>query len=150
MVERLFSSRALFRTLALFFRYPEEPLNPRLISRYTGADLKCVCRALNKLEEAGVIRGERDGKYRYSFLDGTNPIYDELRSIFAKTKREWNRVTNPPSVRMWEKQGRGRPAGMSDQGGGSGRPRKMRSVLRRQVAPFVRKCSLTFATQSSP
>jgi hypothetical protein len=77
MVERLFSSRTLFRTLALFFRYPEEPLNPRLISRYTGADVKCVHRELKKLKEIGIVRGYAAGRYRY--------------------------YTRPPCVRMREK-----------------------------------------------
>lgn len=68
MIERLFSSRTLFRTLALFFRYPDEPLNPRLISRHTGADLKCVHRELKKLEGMGIVRGWAAGKYRYYLL----------------------------------------------------------------------------------
>ena len=103
MVERLFSSRTLYRTLALFFRYPEEPLNPRLISRHTGTDMKCVHRELKKLEEIGIVRGFAAGKYRYYTLDSGHPVHEELRSIFAKTRREWEYVTQSPSVRMWEK-----------------------------------------------
>lgn len=103
MVERLFASRALSRTLALFFRYPDEPLNPRLISRHTGTDIRGVLRELKKLEETGIVRGRDDGKYRYYTLDIGHPIHEELRSIFAKTKQQWECVTRPPSVRMWEK-----------------------------------------------
>ena len=103
MVERLFSSRTLFRALALFFRYPDEPLNPRLISRHTGTDVKCVHRELKKLEETGIILGKSAGKYRYYSLESAHPIHNELRSIFAKTKREWEHVTQFPAVRMWEK-----------------------------------------------
>jgi len=89
MVERLFSSRTLYRTLALFFRYPEEPLNPRLISRHTGTDMKCVHRELKKLEEIGIVRGFPAGKYRYYTLDSGHPVHEELRSMFAKTRQEW-------------------------------------------------------------
>jgi hypothetical protein len=103
MVERLFSSRTLFRTLALFFRYPEEPLNPRLISRYTGADVKCVHRELKKLKEIGIVRGYAAGRYRYYTLDIGHPVHEELRSIFARTRREWEHATRPPCVRMREK-----------------------------------------------
>ncbi|MGB7970769.1 MAG: hypothetical protein WCF31_02250 [Candidatus Deferrimicrobiaceae bacterium] len=63
MIERLFSSRALYRTLALFFRYPDEPLNPRLISRHTGTTTKSVLHEIRKLEEAGIIRGWSAGQY---------------------------------------------------------------------------------------
>jgi len=103
MIERLFSSRTLYRTLALFFRYPDEPLNPRLISRYTGVDIKCVHRELKKLEEEGIVRGRTAGKYRYYFLDSAHPVHEELRSIFAKTKQEWEFVMRSTAVRMWEK-----------------------------------------------
>jgi hypothetical protein len=37
-----------------FFRYPDEPLNPRLISRHTGTDIRGVVRELKKVEETGV------------------------------------------------------------------------------------------------
>ena len=82
MVERLFSSRALYRTLALFFRYPDEPLNPRLISRHTGTAAKIVLREIRKLEEAGIIRGWSAGQYIYYLLDPSHSVHDGLRSIF--------------------------------------------------------------------
>jgi hypothetical protein len=103
VTERLFSSKALYRTLALFFAYPDEPLNPRLISRYTGTEKKSVLRELRKLEEMGIIRGRTAGQYRLYLLDRDHPFHGELRSIFAKTKRDWWHVTRPLSVRMWER-----------------------------------------------
>lgn len=103
MVERLFYSRALFRTLALFFRYPDDPLNPRLISRHTGTDIRGVLRELKKLEKTGIIRGQAYGKYRYYSLDTKHLVHEELRSIFAKTRKEWEHVMRSPSIRMWEK-----------------------------------------------
>jgi DNA-binding transcriptional ArsR family regulator len=105
VIERIFSSPALYRTLALFFRYPEEPLNPRLISRHTGTGMKSVLREIRKLEEMGIIRGRTAGQYRLYRLDRDHPAHDGLRSIFAGTKREWEQVTRSPSVRMWEKRG---------------------------------------------
>lgn len=102
MIERLFSSPALYRTLALFFAYPDEPLNLRLISRYTGTEMKSVLREIRKLEEIGVITGRSAGQYRLYLLDRGHPVHEGLRSIFASTKHEWEHVTRSPSVRMWE------------------------------------------------
>ena len=84
MVERLFSSRALYRTLALFFRYPDEPLNPRLISRHTGTATKSVLREIRKLEEAGIIRGWSAGQYKFYLLDRDHPAHKGLQSVFGK------------------------------------------------------------------
>jgi DNA-binding transcriptional ArsR family regulator len=103
VVERLFSSRALSRTLALFFRYPDEPLNPRLISRHTETDIRGVLRELKKLEETGIVRGQACGKYRYYTLDICHPAYEGLRSIFARTRQGCEYVTRCPSARMREK-----------------------------------------------
>ncbi|MGA6992684.1 MAG: hypothetical protein WBX50_02185 [Candidatus Deferrimicrobiaceae bacterium] len=83
MIESLFSSRALYRTLALFFRYPDEPLNPRLISRHTGTATKSVLREIRKLEGAGIIRGWCAGQYKFYLLDRDHPAHDGLRSVFA-------------------------------------------------------------------
>ena len=88
MTERLFSSKALYRTLALFFAYPDEPLNPRLISRYTGTEKKSDLREIRKLEEMGIITGRSAGQYRLYLLDRDHPAHEGFRSIFDKTKRE--------------------------------------------------------------
>ena len=86
MIEKLFSSPALYRTLALFFEYPEEPLNPRLISRYTGTEMKSVLREIRKLEDMRIIRGWSVGKYRFYLLDRDHPAHDGLRSLFADSR----------------------------------------------------------------
>jgi hypothetical protein len=103
MVERLFYSRALFRTLVLFFRYPDEPLNPRLISRHTETDIRGVLRELKKLEETGIIRGWSAGKYKYYLLDTDHPAHDGLRSVFEKAmdrtdRAEWRTINGEERV----------------------------------------------------
>ena len=94
-------------TLALLFRYPDEPLNPRLIFRHTETDIRGVLRELKKLEETGIIRGQAYGKYRYYTLDIRHPAYEGLRLIFGKTEQEQEQeqehATPWPAVRMWEK-----------------------------------------------
>ncbi len=88
MIEGLFSSRALYRILGLFFDYPGRALNPRLISRYTGTDIKTVLIVVRKLERLEIVRSCRSGKYLHYVLDDRHPFAEELRSIFAKTRRE--------------------------------------------------------------
>lgn len=88
MIEKLFSSPALYATLALFFDYPNDPLFPRLISRYTGTDIKSVLRELKKLEEMGIINARRIGKERHYRLNEGFPLHEELASMFAKTRKQ--------------------------------------------------------------
>ena len=87
-MERLFSSRALYRTLALFFRYPEEPLNLRLISLHTGVDIKSVLRELGKLQEMGILRVQEMGRYRMHKLNRMHPAVPGFRSIFGRARKE--------------------------------------------------------------
>jgi len=103
-IERLFSSPALYRTLSLFFEYPEEPLNPRLISRYTGTGMKSVLREIRKLEEMGILSRRNAGRYRFYLLERDHPAHDGLRSLFAAIsgKREFR--FQDPALRMWDQE----------------------------------------------
>jgi len=85
-MDRLFSSRALFRTLALFFRYPEEPLNPRLITRHAGVDIKAVIREIRKLEGMGILGARAAGRRRMYRLNRRHPAFPGLRSIFGRAR----------------------------------------------------------------
>ncbi|HSL99197.1 MAG TPA: winged helix-turn-helix domain-containing protein [Candidatus Limnocylindria bacterium] len=96
MIVRLFSSRAMYRTLALFFKYPDEPLNPRLISRHTGTATKSVLREIRKLEEAGIIRGWRAGQYKFYLLDTDHPAHDGFRSVFGKAMNRTDQAVCRP------------------------------------------------------
>lgn len=86
MIEKLFSSRALYATLAIFFDYPNDTLYPRLICRQAGVDIKCVLRELKKLEGMGVVISRRTGKGKYFRLKESFPLHEELASIFMKTR----------------------------------------------------------------
>jgi DNA-binding transcriptional ArsR family regulator len=87
MIERLFSSPALYATLAIFFDYPLDPLFPRLISRHTGTDIKSVLRELKKLREIGVLRARRVGKEKNYRLNEDFLLHEEFVSIFDKTRK---------------------------------------------------------------
>jgi hypothetical protein len=87
MIERLFSSPALYATLSIFFDYPLDPLFPRLISRHTGTDIKSVLRELKKLQGIGILRTRQAGKERHYRLNEDFPMHEELAAIFAKTRK---------------------------------------------------------------
>jgi hypothetical protein len=103
VIERLFSSPALYRTLALFFEYPDEPLNPRLISRYTGTEMKSVLREIRKLEEMGIITGWSAGQYRLYLLDRDHPVHDGLRSLFAVARQKRKCCFRDPGIEFWNR-----------------------------------------------
>lgn len=103
MIERLFSSPALYRTLALFFEYPDEPLNPRLISRYTGTEMKSVLREIRKLEEMGIITGRSAGQYRLYLLDRDHPVHDGLLSLFAVARQKRKCRFQDPGIEFWNR-----------------------------------------------
>lgn len=89
-MERLFSSKALHRTLALFFRYPEESLNPRLISYRTCVDIKAV------------LRAQEAGRYRMFRLNREHPAYSGLLSIFGGPEQETGPGVPDPVDRLLE------------------------------------------------
>lgn len=86
-VDGLFSSPALHATLAVFFDYPDDTFYPRLISRVTGTDIKSVLRELRKLKEIGILAGGPGGRGNAYWLNTDFPLYGELASIFAKTRK---------------------------------------------------------------
>jgi DNA-binding MarR family transcriptional regulator len=104
VIERLFSSPALYRTLAFFFAYPSEPLNPRLISRYAGVDIKSVVRVVKKLEKMSIVRGWRSGQNRFYLLVREHPAHDGLRSLFAATSGTRKFRFLDPALRIWERE----------------------------------------------
>ncbi|NJD63613.1 MAG: hypothetical protein FIA93_12955 [Deltaproteobacteria bacterium] len=87
MIEKLFASPALYATLAMFFDYPNDPLFPRLISRYTKKDIKGVLRELKKLKEIGIICSRRRGKESHYWLNEDFPLHEELMLVFEKTRK---------------------------------------------------------------
>ena len=87
MIEKLFSSPALYATLAIFFDYPYDPIFPRLICRQAGVDIKSVLRELKKLEQMGIINARRVGKERHYRLNENFHLHEEFSSLFLKTRK---------------------------------------------------------------
>ncbi len=86
-IEKLFSSPALYATLAIFFDYPDDTFYPRLIARQTGTDKKSVARELRKLAEFGILCSGPGGRGNAYWLNTSFPLYGELTAIFAKTRK---------------------------------------------------------------
>src|SRR5688500_18570559 len=73
------------RVLALLFGRPESAFYLREIARETGSGTGAVQRELAQLVAAGLIRRSRQGQHVYFSADPASPVYDEMRSLLAKT-----------------------------------------------------------------
>ena len=71
--------------LALLFGRPESAFYLREIARETGAGTGAVQRELAVLAQAGLIRRTRQGQHVYFSADPESPVFDEMRSLLAKT-----------------------------------------------------------------
>ena len=65
---------------------PERELYVREVARLTGEDYKNVSMELRNLEEIGLLSSRNEGNLKYFSLNKAFVIYEELKSIFMKTK----------------------------------------------------------------
>lgn len=86
MLQRLFSSRVRVEILSSFFLHPDKDLYVREIERITGEDYKNISRELRNLEEIGLLSSRKKGNLKYFALDKEFLLYEELRSVFLKTR----------------------------------------------------------------
>lgn len=86
MLQKLFSSRVRVEILSAFLMNPERELYLREVARLTGEDYKNVSMELRNLEEIGLLSSRNEGNLKYFSLNKEFVIYEELKSIFMKTK----------------------------------------------------------------
>jgi predicted nucleotidyltransferase len=86
MLQKLFSSRVRVEILSTFLMNPEKERYVREVSRITGEDYKNVSRELHNLEEIGLLSSRNEGNLKFFGLNKGFVIYEELKSIFMKTK----------------------------------------------------------------
>jgi predicted nucleotidyltransferase len=86
MLQKLFSSRVRVEILSTFLMNPEKERYMREVARITGEDYKNVSRELRNLEEIGLLSSRNEGNLRFFGLNKGFVIYEELKSIFMKTK----------------------------------------------------------------
>jgi predicted transcriptional regulator len=86
MLQKLFSSRVRVEILSTFLLNPERERYVREVARITGEDYKNVSRELRNLEEIGLLSSRTEGNLKFFGINKGFVIYDELKSIFMKTK----------------------------------------------------------------
>jgi predicted nucleotidyltransferase len=86
MLQKLFSSRVRVEILSTFLMNPKRDLYVREVARLTGEDYKNVSMELRNLEEIGLLSSRNEGNLKYFSLNKAFVIYEELKSIFMKTK----------------------------------------------------------------
>jgi len=86
MLIRLFSSKVRVELLNAFYTFPDKELYLRELVRITGEDHKNISLELNNLEKLGLVSSRRDGNRKYFHLNRSFSLYEELKSIFYKTK----------------------------------------------------------------
>jgi predicted nucleotidyltransferase len=86
MLQKLFSSRVRVEILSTFLMNPEKERYVREVARISGEDYKNVSRELRNLEEIGLLSSRNEGNLKFFGINKGFVIYEELKSIFMKTK----------------------------------------------------------------
>ena len=86
MLQKLFSSKVRVEILSVFLMNPERELYVREVERLTGEDYKNVSMELRNLNKIGLLSSRNKGNLKYFSLNKEFLIYEELKSIFMKTK----------------------------------------------------------------
>jgi len=86
MLQKLFSSRVRVEILSTFLMNPERERYVREVARITGEDYKNVSMELRNLEEIGLLSSRNEGNLKFFGLNKKFVIYEELKSIFMKTR----------------------------------------------------------------
>ena len=72
--------------LSTFLMNPEKERYVREVARITGEDYKNVSRELRNLEEIGLLSSRNEGNLKFFGINKEFVIYEELKSIFMKTR----------------------------------------------------------------
>ena len=86
MLLALFTSRARIELLSTFFLHQDRDFYVRELERITGEDYKNITLELRKLEGIGLLYSRKEGNLKYYGLDKEFLLYEELKSIFVKTR----------------------------------------------------------------
>lgn len=78
-------SKSRRRLLAFYFTNPTARLHVRELAKRLGVDPSNLSKELGRLERAGLFRSEVSGRQKYFRLNRKYPLFNEVRSIVAKT-----------------------------------------------------------------
>ena len=85
MLDALIPSKTRAKVLTLFFTHPGERFYLRQIERLTGAPMTPVRLEVARLEQAGLLVSQQEGKVKYYSVNRNCPIYPELKGLVLKT-----------------------------------------------------------------
>src|SRR5882724_3757673 len=80
-----FRSKARQQLLAYYFTNPTARLHLRDVAARLGIDPSNLSKELGRLEREGLFRSEVSGRQKYFQLNRDYALFDEVRSIVAKT-----------------------------------------------------------------
>jgi len=86
-------SKARQRLLAYYFTNPAARHHLRDLAERLGIDPSNLSKELGRLEREGLFRSEVSGRQKYFQLNREYPLFDEVRSIVAKTIGAVPRIT---------------------------------------------------------
>lgn len=86
MLLNIFSSNVRVELLSILFLNPEREVYVREAERLTGYNRQNVIRELRNLEGIGLLYSRRQGNLKYYGLNRSFIIFEELKSIFMKTR----------------------------------------------------------------
>lgn len=91
-IEHLFPSPSFLRVLELLALQADRSFYQREIARETDCALLTCQRALQRLEQAGLVTSNRDGNRTYYRIVRDHPVYPDLRSLLWKTVALGDRI----------------------------------------------------------
>ena len=86
MLTNLFKSKIRIELLNMFFSNPDRDFYVREIEKTTGEDYRNISRELRNLEEIGLLKNRKEGNLKYFTLNKKFLLFEELKSIFLKTR----------------------------------------------------------------
>lgn len=86
MLQALLTSKVRIELLSTFFLHDERDFYVRELERITGEDYKNITLELRNLEGIGLLRSRKQGNLKYYGLNKEFLLYEELKSIIAKTR----------------------------------------------------------------
>ena len=85
MLEQLLGSRLRARVIGWLFTHTDEQFYVRELSKVLSEDSTNISRELARLESLGILLSTRSGQQKYYGANPTSSLFDELKSLAAKT-----------------------------------------------------------------
>ena len=102
ILHRLFSSRARARLVQTLFSDPEREYYMRELARTTGQVIGSVQRELENLEELNLVVSQRKANAKFYRANQHHYLYDEMKSIVAKTTGATGRMAHMPMMKAMQ------------------------------------------------